>query len=50
MGALIYSAVMENDYNLALVGLLFATFTTLAANIAADGAYIALDPRIAFRT
>ena len=49
MGALIYNAVMANDYNLALIGLLFATLTTLAANIAADGAYIALDPRIAFR-
>ena len=49
MGALIYNAVMANDYNLALIGLLFATFTTLAANIAADGAYVALDPRIAFR-
>ncbi len=50
MGAMIYNAIMGNDYNLALIGLLFATLATLAANIAADGAYVMLDPRIAFRS
>jgi peptide/nickel transport system permease protein len=47
MGKLIYDSIMGNDFNLALVGLLLATFTTLTANLAADLAYSALDPRIA---
>ena len=46
MGKTIYDAVMGNDYNLALVGLLLATAITLAANIAADIAYALIDPRI----
>jgi peptide/nickel transport system permease protein len=50
MGRLIYDAVMGNDYNLALVALLFATALTLAGNLLADLAYVALDPRISFRT
>jgi peptide/nickel transport system permease protein len=48
MGKLIYDAVMGNDFNLALVGLLFATATTLAGNFLADVGYAALDPRIGF--
>lgn len=46
MGRTIYSAIMGNDYNLALVGLMVATAFTLLANILADIAYAALDPRI----
>ncbi len=46
MGKLIFDAVMGNDYNLALVGLLFATLLTLINNLGADLAYAALDPRI----
>lgn len=46
MGKTIYDAILGNDYNLALVGLLFATATTLIANLAADLAYAWLDPRI----
>jgi len=46
MGRLIYEAIMGNDYNLALVALLLATVLTLLANLAADIAYGALDPRI----
>jgi peptide/nickel transport system permease protein len=46
MGKLIFDAVMGNDYNLALAGLLFATLVTLLANLGADLAYVALDPRI----
>jgi peptide/nickel transport system permease protein len=46
MGRLIYEAIMGNDYNLALVALLLATVLTLSANLAADIAYGALDPRI----
>lgn len=46
MGKLIFDSIMENDYNLALVTLLFATFVTLSANVAADSIYARLDPRI----
>ncbi|MBT6137196.1 MAG: ABC transporter permease [Rhodospirillaceae bacterium] len=49
MGKTIYDAIMGNDYNLALVGLLLATALTLAANFAADLAYGWLDPRIRYR-
>ncbi|HEX6144642.1 MAG TPA: ABC transporter permease [Geminicoccaceae bacterium] len=48
MGKLIYDAVMGNDFNLALVGLLFATLVTLLANLGADMVYAALDPRISY--
>ncbi len=47
MGRLILEAVMDNDYNLALVCLLFITATVLAASILTDVAYSWLDPRIA---
>jgi peptide/nickel transport system permease protein len=50
MGKMIYDAIMGNDYNLALVGLLFATLVTLLANLAADLAYAWLDPRISYTT
>jgi peptide/nickel transport system permease protein len=46
MGKAIYDAIMGNDYNLALVGLLLATLTTLLGNFAADLGYAWLDPRI----
>jgi len=46
MGKLIYDAILSNDFNLALSGLLFATLITLLANLAADLAYAWLDPRI----
>ena len=49
VGKMIYDAVLGNDYNLALAGLLFATLMTLLANFAADLAYAAADPRIAYR-
>jgi len=49
MGKLIFDAVMGNDYNLALAGLLLATATTLAANFGADLAYAWLDPRVSYR-
>jgi peptide/nickel transport system permease protein len=49
MGKLIFDAVMGNDYNLALAGLLLATATTMAANFAADLAYAWLDPRVSYR-
>jgi peptide/nickel transport system permease protein len=46
MGKTIYDAIMGNDYNLALVGLLLATGTVLLANLLADLCYAWLDPRI----
>jgi len=48
MGLLIYESVMGNDFNLALVALLFATLLILAANLLADLAYAWLDPRVSF--
>jgi peptide/nickel transport system permease protein len=49
MGKMIYDAILGNDYNLALVGLLFATLLVLVGNLAADLAYAALDPRISYK-
>lgn len=46
MGKLIYDAVLGNDYNLALAGLLLATALTLGGNLLADLLYALLDPRI----
>lgn len=46
MGKTIFDAIMGNDFNLAMVGLLLATLATLLANLAADVAYAWLDPRI----
>ncbi len=49
MGKMIYDAIMGNDFNLALVALLFATLLTLIGNLLADLAYAWLDPRIWYR-
>ena len=49
MGKLIYDAILGNDFNLALAGLLVATTMVLLGNLAADVAYAAIDPRIAYR-
>lgn len=46
MGKAIYDAIMGNDYNLALAGLLFATLATLLGNFLADLGYAWLDPRV----
>jgi peptide/nickel transport system permease protein len=48
MGKLMYDAILGNDYNLALVGLLFATAATLLGNFLADVAQVAVDPRVSF--
>jgi peptide/nickel transport system permease protein len=48
-GKLIYDAIMGNDFNLALAGLMLATAVTLLGNLAADIAYAAIDPRISYR-
>jgi peptide/nickel transport system permease protein len=47
VGKMIFDSVLGNDFNLALVGLLFATLMTLIGNILADIAYAWVDPRIA---
>jgi peptide/nickel transport system permease protein len=49
MGKLIYDAILGNDFNLALAGLLLATAMVLIANLAADVAYAVIDPRIGYR-
>jgi peptide/nickel transport system permease protein len=49
MGMIIYESVMGNDFNLALIGLLFATAVTLISNLLADLLYAILDPRIALK-
>ena len=49
MGKTIYDAILGNDYNLALMGLLFATALTLLANLVADLTYAWLDPRVSYR-
>ena len=49
MGKLIFDSIIGNDFNLALVSLLFATFVVLVGNLLADLGYAALDPRISYR-
>ena len=46
MGRAIYQAILDNDYNLALVGLLIATLATIVGNLLADLAYAWVDPRV----
>ena len=46
MGKTIYQAILDNDYNLALVGLLIATLATIVGNLLADLALAAVDPRV----
>ncbi|MEX2299045.1 MAG: ABC transporter permease [Dongiaceae bacterium] len=49
MGKTIYDAIMGNDYNLALLGLMIATALVLTCNLLADLAYAWLDPRVRYR-
>src|SRR3954464_607719 len=46
MGKMMYQAILDNDYNLALVGLLVTTFATIVGNLLADLALVAVDPRV----
>ncbi|GIX10275.1 ABC transporter permease [Elioraea sp.] len=46
MGKLIYDAILGNDYNLALLALMLTAIVTLAANLLADLAQMAIDPRV----
>ncbi len=48
MGKLIFDSIMGNDFNVAMVALLFATVLTLVGNLLADLAYSWLDPRISY--
>ena len=45
-----FDSILANDFNLALVGLLFATLLVLIGNFLADIAYAAIDPRISFKS
>ena len=49
MGKLIYDSIVGNDYNMALVSLLFATALVLLGNLLADLCYAWLDPRVSYR-
>ena len=49
MGKLIYDSIIGNDYNVALISLLFATAVVLLSNLAADLCYAWLDPRVSLR-
>ncbi|WJR66127.1 ABC transporter permease [Neorhizobium sp. CSC1952] len=49
MGKIIYDAISNIDFNLALVGLLLATIVTLLSSLLADLAYAWLDPRITLK-
>ena len=46
MGKTIYDSILGNDFNLALMALLFATLVTSLSNLVADLCYAWLDPRI----
>ena len=46
MGKLIYDSIIGNDYNMALVSLMFATAMVLVSNLLADLCYAWLDPRV----
>lgn len=46
MGKAIYQGILDNDYNLALVGLLITTLATIVGNLLADLALVAIDPRV----
>jgi len=48
-GKLIFDSIMGNDYNMALISLLFATVLVLLGNFVADLLYAWLDPRISYR-
>ncbi len=48
MGKLIYDSILGSDFNVALIGLLFATILTLISNLGADILYGWLDPRIVY--
>ncbi len=49
MGRVLYDAILGNDYNLALIGLMLTTAATLLGNLLADLCHAWLDPRITLR-
>ena len=49
MGKLIFDSIMGNDFNMALIALLFATLMTMMGNLLADLGYGWLDPRISYQ-
>lgn len=49
VGKMVYDAVMQKDYNLAMVNLMFMSFLMVIFTLLADVAYAFLDPRITYR-
>lgn len=50
MGRTIYDAIMNNDFNLAMIALMLATTVVLVGNFLADLGYVLLDPRITYHS
>lgn len=48
MGRAIYDAILANDFNVAMVALMFISLLILVFNILADVAYALVDPRIRY--
>jgi peptide/nickel transport system permease protein len=46
MGRTIFDAIMNNDFNLAMIAMMLATIVVLLGNFFADIGYVLLDPRI----
>jgi peptide/nickel transport system permease protein len=49
VGKMVYDAVMQKDYNLAMMNLMFLSFLTVTFTLIADISYAFLDPRITYR-
>jgi peptide/nickel transport system permease protein len=49
VGKMVYDAVLQKDYNLAMMDLMFLSFLTVIFTLIADISYAFLDPRITYR-
>ena len=49
VGKMVFDAVMQKDYNLAMMDLMFLSFLTVTFTLIADVSYAFLDPRITYR-
>ncbi len=48
MGRAIFNAILVNDFNVAMVSLMFISLLVVAFNLLADLAYAVADPRIRY--
>jgi peptide/nickel transport system permease protein len=48
MGRAIFEAILNNDYNVAMVSLMFISLLIVIFNLLADIAYALVDPRIRY--